>query len=150
MFRNPLYTALAAAVSVIVFLPSVRRKLMHRKERYDAVMLWMDSLGLGVFTVVGIQTARMNTENRGFFLLVFVGFITGVGGGMLRDIFAGNTPYIFVKHVYACASIAGAVLCTALWPLTGGAVAMLCGALSILIVRLLAARFHWSLPRAEE
>ena len=41
------------------------------------------------------------------FLLVFVGTITGVGGGLLRDMMAEVPPYIFVKHIYACASIVG-------------------------------------------
>lgn len=45
------------------------------------------------------------------FFLSFLGVLTGVGGGLLRDVMAGVPPYIFVKHVYACASIAGAICC---------------------------------------
>ena len=45
-----------------------------------------------------------------FFLLVFVGVVTGVGGGVLRDVLAGERPYIFVKHVYATASLLGALV----------------------------------------
>ena len=45
------------------------------------------------------------------FLLVFLGTITGVGGGLLRDMMASVPPYIFVKHIYACASIIGAIVC---------------------------------------
>ena len=111
-------------------------------------MLVMDSLGLGVFTVVGIQRAYTATDHRGMFLLVFVGVVTGVGGGLMRDVMAGNTPYIFVKHVYASASIIGAILCAALWQPLGGTAAMIIGASVILTVRLLAAHYHWSLPRA--
>ena len=148
MFTNPIYAAVAAAVSVIVFLPAVRRCFTAHSRISDLVMLVMDSLGLGVFTVVGIQRAYTATEHRGMFLLVFVGVVTGVGGGLLRDVMAGNTPYIFVKHVYASASIVGAILCAALWVPLGATWSMILGASVILTVRLLAAHYHWSLPKA--
>lgn len=115
MFTNPIYAAVAAVVSVIVFLPAVRRWLTAYGRVREILMLVMDSLGLGVFTVVGIQRAYTATDHRGLFLLVFVGVVTGVGGGLLRDVMAGNTPFIFVKHVYASASMVGAILCAALW-----------------------------------
>ena len=149
MFTNPIYAAVAAVVSVVVFLPAVRRWLTTYHRASDLVMLVMDSLGLGVFTVVGIQRAYTATDHRGFFLLVFVGVVSGVGGGLMRDVMAGNTPYIFVKHVYASASIIGAILCVVLWQPLGATTAMVLGAAVILAVRLLAAHYHWSLPRAE-
>ena len=148
MFTNPIYAAVAAVVSVIVFLPAVRRWLTAYGRVREILMLVMDSLGLGVFTVVGIQRAYTATDHRGLFLLVFVGVVTGVGGGLLRDVMAGNTPYIFVKHVYASASIIGAILCAALWAPLGATMAMILGASVILAIRLLAAHYHWSLPKA--
>ena len=148
MFTNPIYAAVAAVVSVIVFLPAVRRWLTAYGRVREILMLVMDSLGLGVFTVVGIQLAYTATEHRGLFLLVFVGVVTGVGGGLLRDVMAGQTPYIFVKHVYASASIIGAILCAALWAPLGATMAMILGASVILAIRLLAAHYHWSLPKA--
>ncbi len=148
MFTNPIYAAVAAVVSVIAFLPAVRRWLTAYGRVRDVLMLVMDSLGLGVFTVVGIQRAYTATDHRGLFLLVFVGVVSGVGGGLLRDVMAGNTPYIFVKHVYASASIIGAILCAALWGALGATAAMILGASVILTIRLLAAHYHWSLPRA--
>ena len=80
MFTNPIYAAVAAVVSVIVFLPAVRRWLTAYGRVREILMLVMDSLGLGVFTVVGIQRAYTATEHRGLFLLVFVGVVSGVGG----------------------------------------------------------------------
>ena len=116
-FRNPVYAVLALAVSAVIFLKTVRN-LLHRNPRwYDRIMLVMDSLGLGAFTTVGIQVAFEHTEKPTLFLLVFVGVITGVGGGVIRDLLAGNTPFILVRHIYASASLAGALLCAAvtLW-----------------------------------
>ena len=75
--------------------------------------------------------------------------ITGVGGGVLRDIMAGRTPYIFVKHVYASAALAGALLCAGLWPVIGQTASMLTGFAVILTIRLLSAHYRWSLPHAE-
>ena len=110
MFKNPVYAAVAALASLAVFIPQVRR-LIGGNRAYEIVMLVMDSLGLGVFTVVGIQTALEKNGDYAPFLLVCVGVLTGVGGGVLRDVLAGERPYVFVKHFYACASLIGAVLC---------------------------------------
>ena len=54
MFKNPVYAAVAALASLAVFIPQVRR-LIGGYRAYEIVMLVMVSLGLGVFTVVGIQ-----------------------------------------------------------------------------------------------
>ena len=81
---------------------------------------------------------------------MFVGVVTGVGGGVLRDIMAGDTPYIFVRHVYASASLVGALLCGMLWNYTGELPAMLLGASVILLIRVLSRRFNWNLPHAHD
>lgn len=149
MFRQPVYALLALAVSVAVFIPGVRKLLMKNPLLYERILLCMDSLGLGVFTVVGIRTAIAAGQD-GAFLLLFVGMVTGVGGGVLRDLFAGYTPSIFVKQVYASASGAGALSCILLLRFVGQTAAVLIGALSIFVLRLCAAHFRWSLPRARE
>ena len=147
-FREPIYAVVAIATAVFIFIPAVRRLLTQNQILYDRIMLIMDSLGLGIFTVVGISAAYSVSEDFNLFLLLFVGIVTGVGGGVLRDILAGNTPYIFVKHIYACASGAGALLCTLCWKPLGVTAAMLLGAFAVILLRLLAAHFRWSLPRA--
>lgn len=148
-FRNPTYAVVAVLVSLFVFIPAIRRLIENKKAVFDIILLVMDSLGLGLFTVVGIQTAHNLSDAHGKFLLLFVGVITGVGGGMLRDIFAGDTPYVFKKHVYATASLIGAVVCVAVWDLVGETLSMVLGATVILIVRLCAAKYHWNLPKPE-
>lgn len=148
MFKNPIYALIAVTTSIIVFIPAVRGRLMLKHKIYDTVMLIMDSIGLGVFTVVGIETACSSGNECGFFLLIFVGVITGVGGGVLRDMLSGNMPYIFVKHVYACASLVGAILCALLWEYLPRVWVMLFCAMLIVLLRLLSAHFKWNLPRA--
>ena len=57
--------------------------------------------------------------------------------------------YIFVKHVYASASLAGAILCAGLWSRLGSMAAMLLGLTVVVLIRGLAAHFRWNLPRSK-
>ena len=149
MFRNPIYAAVAIGGAIVIFLPIVRRLLARTQRVYSAILFCADTLGLGIFTVVGVQAAYLAGYNNAF-LAIFVGTITGVGGGVLRDVLAGNTPYIFVKHIYACAAIAGALVCVLLWHPFGATAAMFAGAGVIVAIRVLAAHFHWSLPKGSD
>ncbi len=151
MFQNPTYALLAIAFSVFVFCSMYFFQGKQQKSRfqevYDKLMMIFDSLGLGLFTVVGVTTAiNIGYETTGF-LQIFVGVLTGVGGGVLRDIMAGNMPYIFVKHVYASASIIGAIVCVLIELRFGELPSMLIGAAVVFIIRILAAHFKWNLPR---
>ena len=148
IFREPVYALTAIIVSMIMFLPALRRKLLTNHRIYDIVILLADSAGLGIFTVAGVSAAWTAGYGGSFFFAVFLGTLTGVGGGVIRDVMAGMPPYIFVKHIYACAAIIGAVVCELLWTVLGRSAAMLIGAAVIFVIRLLAAYFRWSLPRS--
>ncbi len=147
-FISPIYSLISIVTALVIFLPSVRAKVMKQNHGFQVFLLLMDSIGLGIFTVVGIATAYEVIPEHGLFLLVFVGTVTGVGGGVLRDMMAGNTPYIFVKHFYACASIIGALICAFIWDYVGMVFAMFIGAGVVVVLRILAATFRWELPRA--
>lgn len=140
--QNPLYAIVSAVVSLIVFLPFIRR---HIDVDHMAFVV-VDALGLGTFTVVGIAAASGLSHPV---TKIFIGVLTGVGGGVLRDIFSAKKPMIFVKRFYAAASICGAIVCVAAHPL-GRDCAMLLGIAVIVILRILAAKFKWHLPRATE
>ena len=73
--------------------------------------------------------------------------LTGVGGGVLRDVFAAQRPMIFVKHFYASASFLGAVTYTFLLPYNEDAAVISCVAL-VIVLRMLAAIYRWHLPKA--
>ncbi len=148
-FRNPVYALVAIATGILTFIPAVRKFAGKNPKVFDIFLLVTDSVGLGIFTVVGIRTAITAGQGENLFLLTFVGVVTGVGGGLLRDMMAGNTPYIFVKHIYASASLVGALACVALWNLAGATLAMVISAAVIVTIRFLAAHFKWSLPKAE-
>jgi uncharacterized membrane protein YeiH len=148
-FKYPIYGLTAIITSIIVFVLAVKKLLDKKHPAFDIILLVMDSLGLAVFTVVGIYTAKVICDTDNIYLMIFVGVVTGVGGGVLRDILAGDTPYIFVKHFYATASLLGSGVCVALMHFTKPMYAMMAGALTVFILRICAARFRWKLPRAE-
>ena len=118
-------------------------------EWYERIMLIMDSIGLGIFTAFGVQTGIEAGYFDNTFLLAFLGTVTGVGGGLLRDMMAEVPPYIFVRHVYACASIVGAVVCIYVYRFFGELPAMLISAAVVMLIRYLAAHYRWNLPRIE-
>lgn len=146
-FQQPAFAVIALIVSVAVFFVPDDRATEKARGAYENALLLMDSLGLGLFTVVGVRTALLSSAEANAFLVTFVGVLTGVGGGVLRDMFAGLTPSIFVKHFYASASIIGAWVCALLWSHAGDYAAMAVGACLIVVLRILAAHYRWNLPK---
>lgn len=170
MFRRPIYTIVALIVSILLFLLLYMLQAQRNRETsgaggvdsleniqqtpfqgkiavvYDRIITLFDAVGLGIFTVVGVNTARSLGYSQNF-LLIFVGVITGVGGGLLRDMMAQEKPYILTKHIYACASIAGALVCVYSGSRMGNLTSMMAGAAVVIVVRLLAMHYRWNLPR---
>lgn len=151
LFMKPVYVTMAFGAVMTLFLV-IRYRAMPIEAlsslTYERVMNLLDAIGLGAFTVVGIDTAIDAGYGGYHFLLVFLGVITGVGGGILRDIMAGQTPYILKKHVYASASIAGAVCYVRLLGPIPQEMAMVISAVLVVVIRLLARHYKWNLPMA--
>lgn len=154
VFKNPTYPLIAFVTSLVVFLflYVYKKKNGHEKLKkwYEKSLIVFDAIGLGIFTTVGISVAVQENVKNSWFLYLFVGVITGVGGGILRDILADDTPYILVKHVYACASIIGAIICILLWNIVGKTISMFVGTVAVIIIRLLAAHYKWNLPKIKQ
>lgn len=149
IFVNPSYVYISVLVANLVIILFRLQKRMKKQYLliYEWTLLICDTLGLAAFTADTVNTV-MNTEYKdNLFEVVFLAVLTAVGGGLLRDIMANKLPYIFVKHIYACASLIGALLTGILWQYLGGTVSMIIGFLSVINVRLLAAVFNWNLPK---
>lgn len=150
LFIKPVYVIVAIFSIIILFLLIKFNRftisLLH-SPFYENALNLLDAIGLGVFTVVGVNAAR-GTYEEYMFLKLFLGVITGVGGGILRDIMANETPAVLKKHVYACASIAGAVSYVFLSGLLGIDAAMIISILLVVAIRLLARHYMWNLPHA--
>lgn len=151
LFVRPVYVMAAFAAVLVLFVIVKFRQItlaVLESEMYERIMNLLDAIGLGAFTVVGIDTAIEAGFGEYRFLMIFLGVITGVGGGILRDMMAGQTPAVLKKHVYACASIAGAVCYVGLLDVIGGGIAMIISAVLVVVIRILARKYKWNLPRA--
>lgn len=137
---NPIYSVIAIIVSIIVFIPKIRKHINLDSKFF----VFVDAIGLGVFTVSGCIKA-LPFDNILFQL--FLGVLTGVGGGVLRDVFATQKPMIFVRHFYALASLIGALVFMVLQN-QSQVIAMIAGVVTIAVLRMLAATFKWHLPKA--
>lgn len=150
-FSHPVYVLVAALTSTILFVIAYAKTTAFesrvKTDYYDKLMFWCDTAGLGIFTVVGIQAAVRAVGGENVFFFVFIGTLTGVGGGVLRDIMAGETPYILVKHIYACAAIAGGIVCVVGRTAFGEAYGTILGLAATVLLRFLAAHFRWNLMR---
>ncbi len=147
---DPVYVVVALFTTLMVFSVFYFKRILPRGRLgifYERAMLVMDSIGLGIFTVVGVTTGIRYGYLDNTFLLTFLGTLTGVGGGLLRDMMAGVPPYIFVKHIYACASVAGAISCVYIYREFGQIPAMVIASLLVVLIRFLAAHYRWNLPR---
>lgn len=112
----------------------------------QAGLLVADAIGLAVFTVGGAGIAL--GEGAPPSTALIMGVMTGVAGGVMRDVLCNQIPLIFQKEIYATACLAGAVVFlllreTALAPEWTAGLAMA----TVLVVRLAAIRWHLSLPR---
>ena len=150
MFRNYRYAVIAAVVALLTFVIAyyIRNDIGKYAVVLNSLLNLMDALGLGAFTIGGMNAAMGLGYQENAFLVIFVGVLTGIGGGMLRDVLADDVPFVLYKQIYAIASVLGGVLYYVL--LQNGAghtLSMGAGVCSILLTRLLAAWLRWDLPR---
>ena len=147
-FLNSIYFLVSALTALVVFAAALllRRRRGTSLPSNSSLLNVFDAAGLGIFSVIGVQ----NTVAAGFgdnlFLCLFLGMTTGVGGGALRDVLSGSTPAILRKHVYALASLAGA-LCYYLLRTRFPAGSIAVSTLLVILLRVLASRYRWTLPR---
>ena len=151
MFRDYRYLLTAVCVSVLVFLVArfARKRYAQFEEKLSFYNNIFDSIGLGAFVVVGIQAGIGAGYGDNGFFLAFLGVLTCIGGGILRDVFVARMPGVLHKHVYALPCILGACLYLVLTrnqvnDLISVPVVMA----FVFIFRMLAAKYHWNLPKA--
>lgn len=152
LFIHPIYVEVAIASAVIIFILIKTKKFasLFNANAFDWTMNILDAIGLGAFTVVGVDIASSTGYDHYQFLTIFLGVITGVGGGLLRDMMALEIPAILRKHIYACASLAGAILYIILLrcAIPSDISLVLCAAI-VVIIRLLARQLEWNLPKCD-
>jgi len=143
-FSDPIYVSITVIMGVAMFF-----LFSYFKKRMN-VWLIFDAIGLGVFSIIGASIAYQ-IVGLDFLPIMFAGVITAIGGGILRDVIVRDIPIVFVKEVYAVASIIGIVIFYAILSYGGEMqVASIIGIIAATGIRLLAMKFNWNLPKVRE
>ena len=104
-----------------------------------------DTIGLALFNVIGIE--KTLALGHPFWVAITMGTVTGAGGGIIRDVLMNDVPLIFRSEIYALACVAGGVayvICLQLG--LSVEISALLSAFSVILIRILAVKFHWQLP----
>ena len=110
-----------------------------------------DAIGLAAFVVTGTQTGINAGYGDNIFLCIFLGTLTGVGGGVLRDMMCQEMPGVLRKHIYAVAAIIGGLVYYGLHlVIENTTIPTLASMVVTITIRMLATKFKWSLPRIPE
>ena len=152
MFRNTKYLIFASIASLIVFLTAslFKNKYIQNELLIDTINNIFDAVGLGAFSVIGAQLTIQLYKDAGTFLIIVMGMITGIGGGLLRDLLVREIPFVLKKRVYAVAAILGAATYYVLLHFTFSWLAMVIGVFVTFSLRMLSTVFKWNLPKAIE
>ena len=147
MFISYAYLLASLLVSLIVFFDAYirREKYFANKDKLSEINNIFDAAGLAVFTISGMNTAMGVSDN--VILILTLGVITGVGGGMLRDMMTNTMPKVLRKRVYAVASLIGGALYYVLHLIgVNDILSAVIGMVTIFVLRVLATVYKWNLP----
>jgi len=145
--RNVVYVTVVLAVTVIVFLIYNSRYRKHAMgPRSRASYLLADALGLASFTVTGASAGFKLYPELPIFI-VLLGTITAVGGGIIRDMLAQRIPSVLKEDVYALPSIIGGIIYYLMVTSSWDSMAVYGAFTVVLVIRLLAIKYNWSLPK---
>lgn len=153
VFVKPIYL-IVALISCFIFIfgliiykreTTIKQRL--KTKPLEKIINLSDSIGLGIFTITGLTVAIHQGYQDNIVLLLFVGTITGVGGGILRDVFTLSIPSVFTRYIYALASMIGAILYLGLRLIMLNQIAMMISVLIIVLIRYVSAKYKLSLPK---
>ena len=139
--RESRYLVVALIAGLVVFLSSTG---VHRVAR---LVLVFDAAGLGLFVATG--TAKALHAGLGAVPAVTLGCLTGIGGGILRDVLVAEVPVVLRRELYAVPAILGAAVVTTGDRLSADAsVTAALAAVVVFVVRVLAVWRDWHFPVA--
>ncbi|MBE6780003.1 MAG: trimeric intracellular cation channel family protein [Ruminococcaceae bacterium] len=150
IFSKPETLVLVLVTSLVVFIVAFinSKKIKDLRLKIERINIFFDALGLAAFSVTGVEVTCAAGYSDNAVLAVVLGVITGVGGGVLRDVLVNEKPYILVKHIYAVASLIGAVVYYFVGIYFGNElIGTIISVLLTITIRMLAAKFRWNLPK---
>ena len=138
--NNYLIAITAGIILTVIF----RRQLV----RIPKILLFFDTIGIAIYTIIGMEKAL--ELHVAPLAAVIMGLFTAVMGGVIRDTLINEIPQIFRKEIYATACLAGAMVYlvlhySSLPPIWSAVISIFI----IIVVRLAAIKFKWSLPKFE-
>ncbi len=129
--------SLLASLITILFYDKIRS--------FNNSISFFDAIGLGVFTAVGANAA-LSIDYSQPFLVVAMGLVTGIGGGVLRDVFVQEIPQVFRKEVYGIASILGSVSLLLTYNLFSPIISLYICLTVTFTIRMIAIKCKWNIP----
>jgi uncharacterized membrane protein YeiH len=137
---------------IYLWLPILTALLVFATHRFwpklETPLLYFDAIGLGTFVVIG--TGKALLLQTGALGAILMGVMTGTAGGVIRDILSNQVPLILRREIYASACILGGSLLVALQRLDISAnLSLALAAASVILLRLLAIHYNWTLPKAK-
>jgi len=147
--RRPLFWVENQEYPILIFILSLLAIPLLRHLRHaltENALEWADALGLGLFSVTGTSLAQ--EADMPLFVCAMMGVITGIFGGVLRDVICNEIPLVFRRsQLYATCAFAGCWVYLLLnWTDASEAVALLAGTSTTFAMRMLAVKFNWKLP----
>ena len=140
---HPEYLGFTVGAAIVTAL--VARHMHHLRQ----VCLLVDGLGLVAFTVIGCGVAMDMGAHLS--IVVLAGVITGVFGGLLRDILCNRVPMVLRRELYATVALfTGVLYVTLLWLGIDTSIASLATLCAGFLFRVLAMTFQWQLPHFQE
>lgn len=135
---------------VIVGIALLAFLFLHRFiERISNTIFLFDTIGLGLFTIVGFQ--KTLDAGFSFWAANIMGMCTGAAGGVIRDILINEVPLIFRRDIYALACMVGGIFYTIAIKMEAPVIVTQLGcALTVMLIRYLAVQYHWQLPLLHE
>ena len=152
MFSDYRYVMVAVITSVIVFIIAyIFRESSQKSEKtVDAINNIFDALGLGVFTVMGAKVAIESGFTVNGILVVCLAVVTGVGGGLIRDVMLMEIPFVLKKRIYAVASILGGTAYHLMYIHgVNVRISSVIAVIVVFVVRILATIFKLDLPKVK-
>jgi uncharacterized membrane protein YeiH len=137
---------LVGAAAALVTVPLFRTGTVQTLQQHNLVDVF-DAAGMALFVITGTNVALSAGASN--FSAAIIGVISGVGGGMIRDVLAGQIPGVLKSgHLYATAAFAGALLYVLLLELSIAPIAALwVPAFAIFSIRMLSLRYGWGIPK---
>lgn len=137
--RDPVYVWVALGAGVVTFI------VAHAYRLRSEMLVIADAIGLAVFTVIG---TRIGVDQFGpGVIATMTGIMSGVVGGIIRDVFANRVPLVFRREIYASAALLGAIVLQLMdaWGVMPPVPALVAGAM-VLGLRLAALKWQFHLP----